>query len=111
LDDNGDSSPRIEALFVLSVTFGQRPGELHKFTWGHVDLNREVIHVWRSGSKSGDTQTPKSKRSLELPKRAISALAAQRRRQARPREQAGEASHSNHVYCHENGDAFGGGRG
>jgi hypothetical protein len=25
-----------------------------------------VIHVWKSASKSGDTKTPKFKRSLEL---------------------------------------------
>jgi integrase len=61
-------------LFVISITLGLRPGELRKLTWDHVDLSRGVLHVWRSASKSGDTKTPKSKRSLELPKRAIAAL-------------------------------------
>ena len=65
---------RLEALFVLSITLGLRPGELRKLTWDHVDLDRGVVHVWRSASKSGDTKTPKSKRSLVLPKRAIAAL-------------------------------------
>jgi integrase len=66
-----------------------------------------VIHVWKSASKIGDTKTPKSKRSLELPKRAISALAAHQKRQAREREQAGEAWHDNDlVFCHENGDPY-----
>jgi hypothetical protein len=37
-----------------------------------------VVHVWRSVSVSGDTKAPKSKRSLELPKRAIAALTAHR---------------------------------
>jgi hypothetical protein len=32
----------------------------------HEDLKRGVIHVWKSASKSGDTKTPKFKRSLEL---------------------------------------------
>jgi hypothetical protein len=35
-----------------------------------------VIHVWRSASRTGDVKTPKSKRSLELPKRAVAALQA-----------------------------------
>jgi hypothetical protein len=66
-----------------------------------------VVHVWRSASKSGDTKTPRSKRSLELPKRAIAALVAHGQRQARERRAAGEAWHDNDlVFCHENGDAY-----
>jgi integrase len=61
-------------LFIISITLGLRPGEPRMLTWGHVDLNREVIHVWRSASTRGDAKAPKSKRSLELPKRAIAAL-------------------------------------
>jgi len=51
-------------------------------TWDHVELNPGVIHLWRSASKSGDTKTPKSKRSLELPRCAIAALTAHKARQA-----------------------------
>ena len=76
LDIGIDAVIRLEALFVLAITLGLRPGELRKLTWDHVDLDRGVVHVWRSASKSGDTKTPKSKRSLELPKREIAALAA-----------------------------------
>jgi integrase len=84
-----------------------RPGELRKLTWDHVDLDRGVVHVWRSASKSGDTKTPKSKRSLELPKRAIIALAAHAQRQARERQAAGAAWHDNNlVFCHENGAPY-----
>jgi integrase len=61
---------RLEALFVISITLGPRPGELRTLTWDHEDLSKGVVHVWRSASKSGDTKTPKSKRSLELQKRA-----------------------------------------
>ena len=107
LDDGADANGRLEALFVLSITLGLRPGELRKLTWDHVDLNRGVIHVWRSASQSGDVKTPKSKRSLELPKRAIAALAAHQKRQAREREAAGATWHDNNlVFCHENGDAY-----
>jgi integrase len=74
LDDSAEVNGRRQALFVISITLGLRLGELRKLTWDHVDLDRGVVHVWRSASKSGDTKTPKSKRSLELPKRAIAVL-------------------------------------
>ena len=107
LDDSDEANGRLEALFVISITLGLRPGELRKLTWDHVDLDRGVVHVWRSASKSGDTKTPKSKRSLELPKRAIAALTAHKARQAKERRAAGEAWHDNNlVFCHENGDPY-----
>ena len=66
-----------------------------------------MVHVWRSASKSGDTKTPKSKRSLELPKRAIAALTLHKARQANERRTAGGAWHDNNlVFCRENGDAY-----
>lgn len=58
-------------MVVLSITLGLRPGELRKLTWDHVDLDTKVIHVWRSASRTSDVKTPKSKRSLVLPKRAV----------------------------------------
>jgi integrase len=107
LDDSDDAIVRLEALFVLAITLGLRPGELRELTWDHVDLNRGVVHVWRSASKTGDTKTPKSKRSLIMPKRAIVALKAHKTRQARERHEAGEAWHANNlVFCHANGDAY-----
>src|SRR3984957_5806299 len=90
LDGAGDAG-RLEALFVLAITLGLRPGELRQLTWDHVDLNGGVVHVWRSASKSGDTKTAKSKRSLILPKRAIVALKAHKARQDRERSEADEA--------------------
>jgi integrase len=107
LDDSDEVNGRLEALFVISITLGLRPGELRKLTWDHVDLSRGVVHVWRSASKSGDTKTPKSKRSLELPKRAIAALTMHKARQANERRAAGDAWHDNNlVFCHENGDPY-----
>jgi integrase len=92
---------------VLAITLGLRPGELRKLTWDHVDLNGGVVHVWRSASKTGDTKTPKSKRSLIMPKRAITALKAHQSRQARERREAGEAWQPNNlVFCHANGAAY-----
>jgi len=107
LEGAGDSAARLEALFVLAITLGLRPGELRKLTWDHVDLNGGVVHVWRSASKTGDTKTPKSKRSLIMPKRAIAALQTHKTRQARERREAGEAwQPSNLVFCHANGAAY-----
>jgi integrase len=76
LDDPTDANQRLEALVVVSITLGLRPGELRKLTWDHVDLSGGVVHVWKSASKTGDTKTPKSKRSLVLPNRAVNALKA-----------------------------------
>src|SRR5262249_37190793 len=107
LDATGDPNTRLEALFVLSITLGLRPGEIRKLAWDHVDLDRGVPHLWSSASQSGDTTTPQPKRPLELPKRAVAALAAHKRRQAKERMAAGAAWHDNNlVFCHENGDAY-----
>jgi integrase len=102
-----DADVRLEALFVLSITLGLRPGELRKLTWDHVDLDSKVIHVWRSASRTGDVKTPHSKRSLVLPKRAVDALAKHRRLQAQERLAAGAAwQDSNLVFCHEDGRMY-----
>jgi integrase len=107
LDDSDEANARLEALFVVSITLGLRPGELRKLSWDHLDLDREVIHVWRSARRDGDTKTPKSKRSLELPKRAVVALRAHKVRQARERLAAGEAWHEhNLVFCHQDGTPY-----
>jgi integrase len=107
LPDSDEANGRLEALFVISITLGLRPGELRKLTCDHVGLDRGVVHVWRSASKSGDTKTPKSKRSLELPKRALAALTVHQARQANERRAAGGAwRHNDLVFCHENGDPY-----
>ena len=107
IDETDNANLRLEALFVVAITLGLRPGELRKLTWDHVDLNGGVVHVWRSASKTGDTKTPKSKRSLVLPKRAIAALKAHKTRQYAERREAGEAWHAgNLVFCHENGTPY-----
>jgi integrase len=107
IDEADNANLRLEALFVLAITLGLRPGELRKLTWDHVDLSGGVVHVWRSASKSGDTKTAKSRRSLILPKRAIVALKAHKARQDRERREVGEAWRDNDlVFCQENGDAY-----
>ncbi len=107
LDIDVDASRRLEALFVLSITLGLRPGELRKLAWDHVDLDNRVIHVWRSASRTGEVKTPKSKRSLVLPKRAVAVLQAHKKRQAAERLAAGTAWQDNNlVFCHEDGRMY-----
>jgi integrase len=107
LDNEGDANQRLAALFVVAITLGLRPGELRKLTWDLLDLNQGVVHVWRSASKSGDTKTPQSKRSLVLPRRAITALTAHKQMQDREREAAGRSwQGTNLVFCHEDGSMY-----
>jgi integrase len=107
LDADANENRRLEALFVLSITLGLRPGELRKLAWDHVDLDNAVIHVWRSASRTGDVKTPKSKRSLVLPKRAVASLRAHRKRQAAERLAAGVAWEDNNlVFCREDGRMY-----
>ena len=67
LDQPATDHSRLAALFVVAITLGLSPGELRALRWDHVNLDQQTIHVWRSGSRSGDTKTPKSRRTLALP--------------------------------------------
>ena len=62
----------------------------------------------RSSSSAWDgSKTPQSKRSLVLPRRAITALAAHKQLQDREREAAGKSWHgTNLVFCHEDGSIY-----
>jgi integrase len=107
LDGDCSDLPRLGALFALSLTLGIRPGELRGLRWDHVDLEEGVIHVWRSARRGGDVKTPKSRRSLILPKRAIAALHDHQKRQAAERLTAGEYWQDNGlVFCHPDGRQY-----
>ncbi|MGH3427945.1 MAG: tyrosine-type recombinase/integrase [Pseudonocardiaceae bacterium] len=75
------------AYIVLSLLLGARTEELRALTWDHVDLvgqpdaDPEVlpsIAVWHSVRAGGDTKTRKSRRTLALPTRCVTALQAHR---------------------------------
>jgi len=107
VDDRVSEARRLEALFVLAITLGLRPGELRKLSWDHADLGKGVIHVWRSASRTGEVKTMKSKRSLVLPGRAAAALVAHRKLQAAERLAAGPAwQDHNLVFCREDGSMY-----
>jgi hypothetical protein len=92
-----------------SVEYGLRTtarliGQAEKWIYPRIGATK-VKDFSATDSRSGDAKAPKSKRSLELPNRAVKALQAHKERQARERERAGSAWHDNSlVSCRENGD-------
>ena len=106
-DQSPDDQARLAALFVLAITLGLRPGELRALRWDHIDLDNGIVYVWRSTRRDGDTKTPKSRRSLALPKRAVQALRAHKKRQAAERLAAGELWQDHGlVFCHPDGQPY-----
>lgn len=89
--DAAAQHPRIEAYIVLSMLTGARTEELRALTWDHVDLDSQQpsIRIWRSVRRGGDTKTPRSRRTLELPQLCVDALRAHEQRQAEDRLRAG----------------------
>jgi integrase len=101
--------PWLRAYIVLSLLVGARTEELRELAWSHVvayDKDRKAwlpvsaagwehqefaVYVWRSVRTGGDTKTPKSRRSLRLPKWCVVALADLWKHQGVVRERAGES--------------------
>jgi integrase len=78
---------RLEALYVVAVHAGLRPGELLALGWEDVDLDQGVMHVHRALS-DGEFTTPKTKRSrrrIDLSAGSIAALKKHRMRQLEER--------------------------
>ncbi len=90
---------RMHAYIVVSLLTGPRTEELRALTWDHVDLDGDLdasppipphLAVWRSVRAGGDTKTRKSRRTIALPARCVTALRELRDRQDRERERAGD---------------------
>jgi integrase len=79
----------LHAYVVLSLLAGLRTEELRSLQWGDVDLETRTLAVYRSVRASGDTKTPKSRRVLKLPVKAVEALSEHRGQQAAARLKAG----------------------
>jgi len=92
----------MHAYVVVSLLTGARTEELRALTWDHLDLDGDPpsIEVWRSVRRGGETKTPRSRRTLELPDRARDALRMHRQLQREARLKAGSAW-TNHdlVFC------------
>jgi len=96
---------RLEAYIVVSLFAGLRTEEVRALRWDHVvawvggqwqpvaDVGFEheqlAVFVWRSDRAGGDTKTPKSRRTLALPRRCALALREQRIHQVEDRLSAG----------------------
>ncbi len=90
------------AYLVLSIVTGARTEELRSLTWDQIDTTGQVptIHVWTSVRGDGDTKTRRSRRSLELPRIAVTAVNAHRAMQARERLAAAELWQDNDLmFC------------
>ncbi len=87
LEAAGDSP--LHAYVVLSLLAGLRTEELRSLLWMDVDLDVGTLAVYRSVRASGDTKTPKSRRVLKLPAKAVDALKEHRTQQAAARLKAG----------------------
>jgi integrase len=96
---------KLEAYIVMSLLTGLRTEEVRALRWDHVvalvegqwrpiaevgfDQVQVAVFVWRSDRSGGDTKTPKSRRTLALPRRCVEALREHRARQAADRLAAG----------------------
>ncbi len=98
---------RLHAYVVVSLLTGIRTEEARELRWDHVvawaggkwqpvttvgfEHERFAIQVWRSVRVDGETKTEKSRRTLELPSIATSALSALYARQTTEQRAAGNA--------------------
>jgi len=96
---------RLEAYITLSLLTGVRTEEVRALRWDHVmawvggqwepvgeagfDHEQLSVFVWRADRAGRDTKTPKSRRTLALPRRCVEALREHRVRQAEDRLAAG----------------------
>ena len=84
-----EQSP-LHSYVALSLLAGLRTEELRSLLWADVDLDEGTLAVYRSVRASGDTKTPKGRRVLKLPVKAVDALWEHRSQQAAARLKAGQ---------------------
>jgi len=90
-------SDRLEALFLLLLGTGLRPGEAFALRWDALNLDAGWLRVERTLGRKGKGQpwsfdepkTPKSRRTVTLPPSVTRALLAHRAAQAEERLKAG----------------------
>jgi len=88
---------RLEALLVVGLTTGLRPGELTGLLWEDLDLDAATLRVSGAMKRGPDGKVTRGgvkrstggRRTLSLPPMAVTALREHRRRQAAERLAAG----------------------
>lgn len=78
----------LEAMWLMMLFLGLRPGEAAAVSWDDIDFENNTIHIWRARNVDssgaavvGSTKTPGSVRSLDAPDVVLNALRRQRDRQ------------------------------
>ena len=80
---------RLQALYVLAVHTGMRPGEMLALKWSDVDMDAKTLQVNHALSAGAFTapKTSKSRRRIDLTAGCVAALKAHRKRQLEERMQ------------------------
>ena len=88
-DESGD---RFEALYILALHTGMRPGELLGLKWEDVDVDEGGLQLNRAlaGKNLTAPKTKRSRRRIDLSAASIAALNAHRKRQLEERKQKAE---------------------
>lgn len=83
----GESGDRFEALYVLALHTGMRPGELLGLKWEDVDLDEGGLRLNRTlaGRNLTTPKTKRSRRRIDLSAASIAALKTHRKRQLEER--------------------------
>ncbi len=86
---------RLEALFILALSSGLRKGEILGLRWQDLDLEHATLSVHHALNRLdgeyalAEPKTKQSRRTIMIPKIAVTALKAHRARQAAERLAAG----------------------
>ena len=89
LNTAGESGDRFEALYVLALHTGMRPGELLGLKWEDVNFDEGGLQLNRAlaGKNLTSPKTKRSRRRIDLSTASIAALKAHRKRQLEERMQ------------------------
>jgi integrase len=99
-------------LFSLFITTGMRPGEAYGLKWPDVDLENGRITITRVLSRTGkqwkleEPKTPKSRRTVPIPKTVIKDLKEHKKTQAAQilGAEEGEYNNQDFVFADEKGE-------
>jgi integrase len=80
---------RLDALYIVAIHTGMRPGEILALKWDDVDLDSGTLQVNRalSGGEFTAPKTARSRRRIKLTAGSVKALRAHRKRQLEERMQ------------------------
>jgi len=101
---------KFEALYVLSLTCGLRMGESLGLKWSDIDLkagtlrvNRQLQRIREGGGLVFSEPKNASRRTIDLPQRALEALWTHRKRQAEEKLKAADYEDSGLVFATRRG--------